>query len=188
MANANAPTGFRHVGSLSGGAYTMQYSVTTIASNYSTKIYDGDVVVRVAGGGIEKAAPGTGVIAGVFWGCQYVSVATGDTRFSRMWPGADAVSGTVKAWIIDDPFAIFEVQATSGPITAADVGANVQFAAGTGNDFTQMSGASVGSPDVTTTLPFRVVSVNVFGSDVASAYNRVQVVFNNQAFRQLAGI
>lgn len=188
MANANAPTGFRHVGSLSGGAYTMQYSVTTIASNYATKIYDGDPVVRVAAGGIQLLSPGTDPVEGIFWGCKYVSVATGETRFSRMWPGGDAVSGSVQAWITNDPFALFEVQATLGPITAADVGSNVQVTIGTGNDYTQQSGASVTTPATTATLPFRVHSVNVFGSDPASAYNRVVVVFNNQSYRQLTGI
>lgn len=187
MANQNAPYGFRPVMGLSGSPYTGVQATAPIASNYSTKIYQGDVVVRTSAGTIELASPGTSVIEGVFLGCKYVSVSTGDTRFSRMWPGGDAVSGSVVAYIVNDPFAAFEVQATSGPITAANVGENVQFTVGTGNDSTQLSGATVGSPNTTSTLPFRVVSVNVFGSDPASAYNRLVVVFNNQSLRQLTG-
>ena len=42
-----------------------------IASGYNTTIYQGDLVAVVTGGGIERvAAGGSGLILGVFNGCQ----------------------------------------------------------------------------------------------------------------------
>ena len=72
--------------------------------------------------------------------------------------------------------------------------ANVQFAYGTGNASTGISGAYVvyNSPATTDTLPFRVVSLvtDPPGSNgtQSGAYNYVIVAFNNVAPKQLTGL
>jgi len=194
MANNNAPTGFTPLRRRDGAAWTANQTPRLIAYDNTTAIFKGDVVGELGTGYIDKIVPGTGIILGVFIGCKYISSSTGYTQFSPYWPGTGSVAnGIVQAFVIDDPDVVFGVQATSGPITLASVGASTNFTAGTGNTLTGLSTASldnVGTP-TTTTLPFRIIGLmNGLGngSDAASAYNRVEVVMNNQAYNQLAGV
>lgn len=192
MANTNAPFGFTPVRRVDGAAWNDQLSTSLVASNYSTAIFKGDVVNQLNTGYIAKTTPGTGVVFGIFWGCVYQSAVTGYPQYSPYWPGSGATSD-VTAFLITDPNVVFQVQATLGPLTLADIGANLQFTAGTGNTATGLSTASindVGTP-TTATLPFRMVGVKTGvgpGTDTTSPYNIVEVVFNNQSYKQLAGL
>ncbi|HQU24993.1 MAG TPA: hypothetical protein PKX13_12010 [Acidiphilium sp.] len=168
-----------------------------ISKTYATAIYHGDPVVSESTGYIQQAAPGTTQIAGIFAGCKYLSVSQGRTLWSSYWPGADAAQD-VECYIIDDPSAVFTVQANGGPVALADVGSNVNFAIGTGTASSGMSGATLDASTIATTatLPFRIVGYvgdNMFsgagpGSDPTTAYNYVFVTFNNQDFKSLTGI
>lgn len=192
MANTNAPFGFTPLRRLDGAAWNDKLTAALVDSGDSTAIFKGDVVARGAGGYVSKMTPGTGVVGGIFWGCTYTNSVTGYPVFSPYWPGSGA-TGAVNALIIDDPMCTFLVQATTGPFTFADVGAGVQFTAGSGNTATGLSTASidnVGTPG-TTTLPFRVVSLKTGvgpGTDHTSAYDQIEVAFNNQFYKQLAGV
>lgn len=185
MANSNAPTGFVYAGRLEGGAPTAGQSTRYILSSDNTAIYQGDPV-ELSSGYVTQMAPGTNPTVGIFIGCTYYSTAQQKPIQSPWWPGSGA-TGDVTAYVISDPSAIFSVQATSGPITFASLGLNVQFALGTGNTVTGQSGATIASPATTSTLPFRIVGFQSFGpgSDISSAYNRVLVTFNNQIFKNL---
>lgn len=192
MANFNAPFGFTPLRRLDGAAWNATIVPGAIASNNSTAIFKGDVVSQLATGYITKATPGTAVIRGIFWGCVYQNTVTGYPQYSPYWPGS-GTSQDVNAVIIDDPSVIFLAQATTGPIGFADIGAGVQFTAGSGNTATGLSTASVDNVGTatTTTLPFRVYGLATGvgpGTDHTAAYNQVEVVFNNQFFKQLAGI
>ena len=66
MANVDAAFGFRPTRSLVGGQIrTEEY---TIAANYNTAIYTGQVVEAVTAGGIEAAAAGDVQALGIFGG------------------------------------------------------------------------------------------------------------------------
>jgi hypothetical protein len=190
MANSNAPTGFTPIGTQIGAAWNSNQTNYTIASGDSTAVFKGDPVTLLNTGYVTRSTAGTTTIQGIFWGCTYQNAVTGYPVYSNYWPGSGS-SGDVTVYIIDDPNATFEVQATSTAITSADIGANVQFALGTGNTTTGLSGATVavGTP-TTSTLPFRVIALKAFGngSDATSSYNRVIVAFNNQAFKQTTGV
>lgn len=197
MANVLAPFGFRWARQLTGTAPNCAQSVRKISASYATAIYHGDPVVSESTGYIEQAVAGTSPIAGIFAGCKYHSTSQGRTLWNNYWPGNDA-TGDVEAYIIDDPQAVFMVQANAGPVALADVGNNANFALGTGTASSGLSGATLDASTVatTSTLPFRIIGYlgdTNFpavgpGSDPTSEYNYVLVTLNNQDFKQLTGV
>lgn len=202
MANTYAPFGFQQA-SGNGSAPTYEQVTGLIASAYTTPIYFGDPVYfnqsgtgYLEGSSITPGTQATGV-AGIFVGCTYLSTSQKRVVWSNYWGGSDA-NGDVTAYYVNDPNARFRVQvgpSAAGPITQADIGANVQFAYGTGNSASGISGAyiAVVGTATTTTLPFRIVSLvtappGANGTDTASANNIVIVGFNNVGTRNLSGI
>jgi hypothetical protein len=197
MANTNAPYGFRQY-SGTGSAPTYEQVPVSIAYNASA-IYFGDPVYPQTDGTVAVGTPGSTQIAGVFVGCQYLSVSMKRTVWSNYWPGSDvASSNVVLGYIVNDPNAKFVAQvggSSSVGAAVGDVNANVQFAYGTGNAATGISGAYIDisvTPTTTATLPFRVVSLvtNPPGAPgtEAGAYNYAIVAFNNVSTKQLTSV
>jgi len=195
MANTNAPFGFSQY-SGNGSAPTYEQVAVQIAYNASA-IYYGDPVEPDANGQVIRsdgtiAAAG---IAGVFVGCQYLSVSQKRTVWSNYWPGSDVASSqTVIGYIINDPNAKFVVQTGSTAATQSTVNLNIGFDIGSGNTANGLSGAfaDVTTAAVTTTLPFRVVGLVVdppgSAGTEAGAYNRIIVAFNNVTTKNATGI
>lgn len=198
MANISAPFGFRQI-SGNGSAPTYE-QVTTFCLHSTGAMYFGDPVYRVAAtGGVGPATPGVLALAGVFVGCKYLSVSQKRTVWSNYWGSADVASpNLVEVYIVNDPNARFVAQvggSTSVGLVAADIGLNVQFAYGTPNANTGISGAFIDisvTPAVTSTLPFRVVGLKTDPPGVngtqAGEYNLAVVAFNNVETRNLLGI
>lgn len=198
MANTFAPFGFRQI-SGTGSAPTYE-QVATFCAYDTAAMYFGDPVFRNGTtGGIYPTTPGAGILAGVFIGCKYLSVSQKRTVWSNFWGAADVASGnTVECYIVNDPNAQFLAQvggSSSVGATVAEIGANVQFAYGSPNTASGISGAYVNisvSPAATATLPFKVVSLvtNPPGSNgtEAGAYNYVIVRINNVETKTLTGV
>jgi hypothetical protein len=172
MANTQAPFGFSPEGTVGGSTPNFRLSKRLIASTNATAIFTGDAVVPVTSS---------------VWGCNYLSVSQGRRVWSRFWPGSDA-NGDVAAYVIDDPQAVFMVQAGGTAIGLASLNLNVQLAVGTGSTLTGQSGMFVQSPANTATLPFTVTGFvqdpsGSNGTDITTAYNYVLVTFNNEIFR-----
>lgn len=190
MANLNAPFGFSPEGTVGSATSSFKLSKRLIASSNSTAIFKGDAVVPVTGavtGYIQQATASTVAMAGVFWGCQYLSVSQGRKVWSPYWPGSDA-NGDVTAYVIDDPQSVFMVQAGGSAIGLSSLNMNVQLAVGTGNTTTGLSGMFIQNPANTATLPFTITGFvqdppGANGTDITSAYNLVLVTFNNEIFR-----
>src|SRR6185437_1205424 len=150
-------------------------------------------------GTIAQSSPGTTQIAGIFVGCEFVQAATNQTRWSPYWPGSgSALANTViKAYIINDPNAQFLCQTgnAGSPVALTDVGANIQFAIGTGNALSGQSGAYANQAAIspsTTTYPFRIVNLVTDppgspGTDTTANGNWIVVAFNNVDTRVLTG-
>lgn len=123
MPNTDAPFGFRPNINLAGGTPARNGGYT-VAYDYATALYSGDLVQSTGTGrNVQKAPDGTAVVRtlGVFAGCSYVSDA-GDVVFSPYWPGvalADA-NKVVECWVYDDPATEFIAQVTT--VAAADIG------------------------------------------------------------------
>ena len=190
MANTSAPFGFQHIGTSSGGAPTFANTRRLIASTDTNPVYFGDVVMPVvssATGYITHGVAGTTVIAGIFVGCSYFSTSQQRQIWRNYWPGSDA-TGDVVAYVIDDAGAKFKVQAGATVVGVSIIGQYIQFAAGTGNTATGISGSYVQSPATTVTLPFIVLDTvtappGVNGTDNTTGYNFVIVGFNNEVLR-----
>lgn len=199
MANTNAPFGFKQYLGGSGGAATFAHNRRKVASGNGTAIYRGDPVMPVIGaatGYITQGAPGTTVLAGIFAGCEYLSVTAGKKVWSNYWPGSGA-SGDIDAQVIDDPNAQFVAQGNSTTFnitgslsawTSSPVGQYAQFAIGSGSATTQQSGAYLNTLGTVITYPFIVRDLITQppgspGADPLSAYNWVVVGFNNEWMR-----
>jgi len=195
MANTQSPYGFRHIGFVGGSAPSFSEQPRLIASTNATPIYYGDPVVSLNTGYITQATAGTTQIHGIFIGCEYISASRGFRWKSPYWPGSDAV-GDVTAWVINQSDALFQVQSSDGgPVTKASIGNNINFALGTGNTATGVSGASVdfATINTTSTLPFRIFGLvsdppTYNGADPTTAYNDIVVTFNWQDFKSTTGI
>lgn len=186
MANTNAPFGFRQYRGL-GSAPTYEQTTRLIKSDYTTAIYFGDPVKGVNTGYIQVGTAGA-AIAGIFAGCKYVSVSQKRTVWSNYWPGTTDANGDIEAYIINDPNAQFVVQAGGTAIGIEDIGENIDFALGTGNSNTGISGAYATGAATTIGLPFRVIGLvetppGANGTDSTSAYNQIIVAFNNVSSR-----
>ena len=201
MANTNAPFGFRQM-SGTGSAPTYEQVAVQIAYNASPIFY-GDPVNPDANGyvvvGVTTASSGNTQVAGVFVGCKYLSVSQKRTVWSNYWPGSDVAStNVVTGYIVNDPNSKFLAQvggSSSTGVVAGDVNANVQFAYGTGNTASGISGAYVDisvTPTTTSTLPFRIVGLVLdppgSAGTASGAYNWVIVAFNNVSTKQLTSV
>lgn len=193
MANVLSPFGFLDNGTISGSTPNFRQSRRFIASTNATPIYSGDAVMPVtstATGYITQYTTGTVPCAGVFVGCEYLSVSRGTKVWSPYWPGSDA-NGDVTAWVIDDPMATFVVQSgyTVGAVTLANIDQNASIiATPTGNSTTGRSGMALGQAATTSTYPFTIVDLiqspsGSPGTDITTPFNWVVVTFNNEIFR-----
>lgn len=192
MANTFAPFGFQQY-SGTGSSPTYE-QVTRLGQYNAAALYAGDPLYPLADGTVAKGTPGTDQIAGVFVGCKYLSVSQKRVVWNNYWPGTDVASGQyVEIYLVNDPNAQFVVQSDGTGLTLADVGANVQFAYGTGNTLNGQSGAYVLTPGTANTLPFKVVSIvttPVMGASnpTPGAYAYAVVAFNNISTKQLLGV
>ena len=187
MANQDAAFGMRLVGRIGGPATNVQ-NTYRIAANYGTAIFKGDMVAQVTGGGVEVHADGGTVpIVGVFNGCRFTDPTSGKETFSNHYPASTNASD-IEAFVIDDPMAIFEIQADAA-FPVADLFGNFDIVyTSSGSTTTGLSGAEL---DVTTgattaTLPLKAIDISrdPDNSDVSSDATNVLVVIQNHIFGQ----
>jgi hypothetical protein len=196
MANTAAYNGFQQY-SGTGAAPTYEQVAVQIAYNASAIFY-GDPVNPDANGnvvvGVTTGASANTQIAGVFVGCQYLSVSQKRTVWSNYWPGSDVASGNyVTGYIINDPNAKFVAQFGNVSVSQSYVNSAVGFNIGTGNTANGISGAFLATLGTTdTTFPFKVVSLvtdppGVNGTE-SGAYQRAIVAFNFVSTKALPGV
>ena len=193
MANTNAPFGFRQY-SGNGSAPTYEQLAGQTVYN-ATAIYYGDPC-QLDTNGLIIVGTGSATIAGVYAGCQYLSVAQKRVVWSNFWPGSDVSSGNVvTSYYVNDPNARFVAQTDSTGLTQAGVGANIGYSIGTPNTMSGISGAYIDVSTLsssTTTLPFRVIGLVTTPPGApgtqAGAYNLAIVAFNSVTSKTLVGI
>jgi hypothetical protein len=194
MANTNSPFGFKPIRRLDGAAWSSNHTTKKMQITAGA-LNRGDVVKQLADGTVAVSTVAAGAAnLGVFVGCHYLLASLGYPIWSNYWPGAGATAGTlVDAFIIDDPLVVYEVMASTGPITAANVGENADFvvtASTTG--FSKWALATPAVAAGSDVLPFKVVGVGNAGVniqdglDVASANNIVEVAWNVQNYKTVS--
>ena len=177
MANTNNPSGFKPIRHMAGGEIrTNEYS---IASAYATGIFYGDVVsFENLGKNISITAANAYDHIGVFQGVQYTD-AQGKIHYSRYWP-ASTVASNIKAYVIDDPSVVYEVQCST--LANTNVGALANFIVGNGNT---LNGNSTAYLDDSTYAAL-TKSVYILGlvnrpDNNYGAYAKVECVIINRA-------
>ena len=176
MANIQKAFGLRPISKLGSGTNSTgnsNYSMYAIANGNTNAIYQGQMVIPLATGYIDRsqaAAGGSVSTVGVFWGCEYVSSTTGKPTFSNYWPGSGADSAyEIKAYVYDDPDQLFVI-ATDATVTSeaalrALIYTNANFGAVTGYtgwDGSTTSGTSkaqiaASGGDTTAARPLRIM-------------------------------
>jgi hypothetical protein len=150
---------------LGGQVMTHGIRLYKIASGYATGIYNGDLVKLVVGGTIEKYAGTTGATGdtaapvGVFVGCEYEDTAMG-LLHRQYWPASTTPKANTTAWayVVDDPDALFEIQADD-TLGQNAIGTNAAVVQGAGSTATGNSGIALDASTInsTATLPLRIV-------------------------------
>lgn len=187
MGNPNAPFGLRVVRHLFGGV--IRPAEYTIADQYSTALYLGDPVLSTGTGkniGIAAAAS-SGKLTGVFAGCEYVN-SLGDTIWSEVWPASTVTlaGSTVKAFVYDDPFILFEVQFDT--LAAADIRALANLVSGAGDAQRRLSGWTAAHPPGSGENQLKIYSLpSMVGGAVVNAYGAFAVAHVLLAQHELAG-
>lgn len=204
-----APAGFSPINLLGGRVYNAAIRQIPIASGYAQNIGYGDLVTYTTDGTIVRVDTSSGAKAafatapvGIFLGCQY-NQTTGlkYTIDSQYWPTGTAATNA-KAFVCDDPDAIFLVTLTnasgvaytSSGATQANVGENIGYYqpatpvnTTTGNS--QIS-ANLASAATTSTLPFRIIDVVRETALSDGTFQQVLVTYNAALhfYRQATGI
>ena len=189
----SAPYGFRPLNRLDGVAYAGATRTYKIASNYNTAIFNGDLVVLVTGGTIEKfTGTATGSPVGVFMGCNYTS-SQGQPLQAQYYPGTSVTNAS--AMVVIDPTALFSVVATTAGSAVssgslASIGSNVEVVTGTGSTTDGNSGMSVlaGSEAGTAAFPIRVVDVVYETATSSNAFPELIVKINLNQFNNTTGV
>ena len=213
MANVNQPFGLTPLWSMDGTVTNFSFNPRYILKTDTTAIFRGDPVLTgtsTEAGYIRQMAGGSGAqCAGVFWDCEYYSIAAKIPVMSKYWPGTtDALANPYPANIFSNPNARFLAQtgASSGtvsPATIANVGNTVDIAyTGASNVGSTTTGISSAYIDLFTavsssgtTLPFRIIQIasdfleaGSPGSDITTAYNWVVVAFNFAETRTVTAV
>ena len=160
----SGPFGLQPVNRVDGMPYAGATRTYTIASNYNTAIFNGDLVILVTGGTIEKfTGTDSGFPLGVFMGCEFTN-AQGQRLNGQYYAGTSMANATAK--IVVDGQAAYRVAVTNGSsvmstATLASIGSNMELVQGTGSTTTGNSGVSVeaGTEAVTDTFVVRVIDV-----------------------------
>lgn len=201
MANQNMPFGLRPIGRQIDAtpSFGLGADPLKIASNNTTVIAKGDILVRLGTGYVTALtaaantdptnATGISNLIGIFQGCQYLSISQGKRVVSEYWPGADA-SGDVDVLYIPFRPGMRLVAQTNGAVLTsglvfADIGQNINIAysaptvVGTrarSNVTLSAMGTTVGLPFIITAL-WSQIAPNSPGAE-AGIYNWGVVEFN----------
>ena len=165
----SAPYGLKPINLIGGQVFAGATRQMQVASGVTNAIYFGDLVRRDTDGTVIRVTPGatlpdTGVV-GVFLGCTYVN-AQGQQIYAQYVPaGLTVTSGTIQAYVAEDPDQLFKVAVVSSGTTVTGVqysaiGTNTALVNNGGSNTTGDSAtAASASTAATATLPVRIVDV-----------------------------
>jgi len=191
MANVVEKFGLRPYRKLDGTPLVGAQNRYTIASNYGTAIYQGDLVIPVTGGNIERHTAGNSTaVVGVFNGVFYTDPTTQKPTWKNYYPGS-VVASDITAFVVDDPDAVFLMDADAA-FARADLFQNYALTTVSGNTKTGISlqqlDVSVSGTDTTYVVQAIDISQDPDNSDVSSANANILVRINNHFYRSGTGI
>lgn len=166
MANSTVAFGFRPLGKLGGNPAAGGQDQYTIVDNYSSSIFQGDLVkLNVTGGVIVVDTSALTSIFGVFNGCLIESdPSTKKPKFVNFYSQTNITQGEIQAFVINDPNQLYLVKSTGTALGTTAVGVTFKQVYSAGNTNNGISGAyldlgtsaasSAGQLTVVNTSPF----------------------------------
>jgi hypothetical protein len=191
MANQVEKFGLRPYRKLDGTPLVGAQNRYTIASGYATAIFQGDMVIPVTGGNIERYPGNTSTaVVGVFNGVFYTDPTTQKPTFKNYYPGGVAASD-ITAFVVDDPDAVFLADADA-TFARADLYQNYSLTAVSGNTKTGNSLQQLDVSESGTNATFIVQAIDISqdpdNSDTSSPNANILVRINNHFYRSGTGI
>ncbi len=192
MANQNGNYGFRPVAKVGSGYNSGGMTEYKIANGEASAIYQGDPVVLVANGSIDVGSTAGAELIGVFNGCEYTDPTTQKPTWSNYYPGSIAADD-IKAYVIDDPNALFEVKVDDANAGQAQVGVNCNIATySAGSTINGISNVAIDGDSfaVDAGANFRVVGLSKDdqNNDYTAANAAIIVKINKHSLTDTTGI
>ena len=191
MANVSEKFGLRPYRKLDGTPLVGAQNRYTIASNYGTAIFQGDLVQPTAAGNIERHTANTSdAVVGVFNGVFYTDPTTQKPTYKNYYPGS-VVASDITAFVVDDPDAVFLMDADEA-FTRANLYANYSVTNTTGVTQTGISKVQLDVSATGTASTFVVQAIDISqdpdNSDTATSNANILVRINNHFYRSGTGI
>ena len=190
MANKDAAFGMRPIGTLSGQS-NMQTNEYFIADNEASSMFQGDPVIQQASntGFIDIGATGSetniGVLNGVLIDNNPV---TGKPSFQNNYTQTNVTSGSIRAFVYDDPYMKFEIQGDTG--TNSDVTDRHEVADYVNMGTESANGISAAELDMSdlaaTDGSLKIVgfSTDPENNELGAAHMNYIVIFNEHTFKK----
>ena len=191
MANVSEKFGLRPYRKLDGTPLVGAQNRYSIASNHTTAIFQGDLVIPLTAGTIDRhTANNSTAVLGVFNGCFYTDPTTQKPTFRNSYPGA-IVASDITAFVVDDPDAVFLMDADA-TFAQADLFRNYSVTTGSGNTTTGISEVQLDVSVSGTNASFIIQAIDISqdpdNSDTGSANANILVIINNHFYRSGTGI
>ena len=191
MANVVEKFGLRPYRKLDGTPLVGAQNRYSIASNHTTAIFQGDLVIPLTAGTIDRhTANNSTAVLGVFNGCFYTDPTTQKPTFRNSYPGA-IVASDITAFVVDDPDAVFLMDADD-TFAQADLFRNYSVTTGSGNTTTGISEVQLDVSVSGTNASFIIQAIDISqdpdNSDTGSANANILVRINKHFYRSGTGI
>ena len=191
MANVAEKFGLRPYRKLDGTPLVGAQNRYTIASNHTTAIFQGDLVIPLTAGNIDRhTANNSAAVIGVFNGCFYTDPTTSKPTFRNSYPGS-IVASDITAFVVDDPDAVFLMDADAA-FTRADLYQNYSVSTGGGNTTTGISEVQLDVSVSGTNASFVIQAIDISqdpdNSDTANPNANVLVRINKHFYRDGTGV
>ncbi len=193
MSNQLEKFGLRPYRKLDGTPLVGAQNRYTIAPGYATAIFQGDMVVPVGTGNIQRHAAGTSAaVVGVFNGVFYNDPTTQKPTYKNYYPGGvTPTQGDITAFVVDDPDAVFLMDADLS-FVRADLFKNYSVTSATGVTQTGISSVQldVSASGIASTFAVQAIDItqDPENSDVTVSNANILVRINNHFFRSGTGI
>ena len=188
MANVSEKFGLRPYRKLDGTPLVGAQNRYTIASGHTTAIFQGDMVIPLGSGNIDRHTAGNGTaIVGVFNGCFYTDPTTQKPTYSNYYPGGiTPTQGDITAFVVDDPDAVFLIDADAAFARTA-LFANYSVTNTTGVTQTGLSKVQLAVSTADTNATFAVQAIDISqdpdNSDTSVSNANILVRINNHFYK-----
>ena len=189
MANQLEKFGLRPYRKLDGTPLVGAQNRYKIANGSATAIFQGDLVRPLTDGTITRSVGNTSyAVVGVFNGCFYNDPTTQKPTYSNFYPGGiTPTQGQITAFVVDDPDAVFLVNADA-VFAQANLFGNYSLSVASGSTTTGISEMQLDVSTQGTAGTFAVQAIDISqdpeNDDQTTSNANILVRINNHFYRQ----